>query len=113
VPEAVSAVQRTALDVVQAEAALPVFDNFAGSSRQLLDLVPAEQGNANAHPAISYAIRTGSGQGDSKIANRSRLITMSNRDPGRSHVRRQPPLPFNKFPAAFPDYRKMAFSFPE
>ena len=41
--------------------ALPVFDNFAGSSRQLLDLVPAEQGDANAHPATSYAKRTGIG----------------------------------------------------
>jgi hypothetical protein len=61
VPDAVRAVQRTALDVVQAEAALPVFDNLAGSSRQLLDLIPAEQSNANAHPATSYAIQTGIG----------------------------------------------------
>ncbi|MGH3795275.1 MAG: hypothetical protein ACRDSP_10330 [Pseudonocardiaceae bacterium] len=52
-PDAVGAVQRAALDVVQAEAALAVLHDFASALGQFVDLIPAQQGNASDHLANS------------------------------------------------------------
>jgi hypothetical protein len=49
VPDAVGAIQRAALDVVEGKAGLAVFDDFPRPVGQLLHLVPGEQGDADAH----------------------------------------------------------------
>lgn len=50
-PDAVRAVQRAPLDVVQAEPALAVLDHLTGTLRKPIDLLPGEQGNMIRHRA--------------------------------------------------------------
>ncbi|WP_206443140.1 hypothetical protein [Candidatus Protofrankia californiensis] len=52
-PDAVGTVQRAALNVVQAQAALAVLHDFAGLLGQMVDLIPAQQGNTGGHLANS------------------------------------------------------------
>jgi hypothetical protein len=59
VPDPVRTVQRATLDVVQAEAALAVLHNFAGTLRQLVDLIPAQQGDTSDHLANSRSFGDG------------------------------------------------------
>ena len=53
VPDAVGAVQRTALDVVETEAAFAVLHDFTDTFGQAVDLIPAQQGNTSGHLVLS------------------------------------------------------------
>lgn len=49
VADAVGAAQRAALGVVQAESALAVLNDFAGTIRQLVELLPTDQRSESVH----------------------------------------------------------------
>jgi hypothetical protein len=59
VPDAVGAVQRTALDVIQAQTALAVLDDFAGTAGEFSDLLSVKQGNDDAHVSALPTMLTG------------------------------------------------------